>query len=317
MLHQLSLISKSVLQTVDDWIWPLPPRPQKKHFNGVSMFSSTWRATGLPHRIAKAAVKEWGPMIAHMCFTKMPTRCIRTRWGSTDSVEAKFKLCQPYLEPVLRRVFAKELAQRDKRAAKAAAAALAAAGAPADGGPLPLPDIGPAPKRAQRPGEDIENAFRDEEKAKRCSVVDLAGNRSFCAQVVISLVAKSEIQKLMIWEQARVRDFNKAKKKYETDGRVYLGPTPLSLLVCHHAKEVDANIDGLLADGSLTDSRRWGPVWALLPDALHASARQLIVTAVLVVKCSFKLRILDKASASVVFLLASAGVCARARRCSS
>ena len=79
----------------------------------------------------------------------------RTRWGSVDNVEAKHRDTQPYQEKVFRKCFAKELAQRDKRRVR----------------------------RTPVPGADAEQLFRDEQKTQRCTMVDLAANGCFKAQV--------------------------------------------------------------------------------------------------------------------------------------
>ena len=90
MMHLLHLVVKSVLVIMDAWTWP-SMKPPKKHFVGVSTFSSTWRQTGMPTRIVKAAVRVCGHAVAERFFTNMPSRCIRTRWGSVDAVETTIK----------------------------------------------------------------------------------------------------------------------------------------------------------------------------------------------------------------------------------
>ena len=199
----------------------------------------------------------------------------RTRWGSVDNVEAKHRDTQPYQEKVFRKCFAKELAQRDKRRVR----------------------------RTPVPGADAEQLFRDEQKTQRCTMVDLAANGCFKAQVLISLGAKVEVQNSLLWMQKRVKEQNASMKEAASNGTVYLGPTPLSKWVCGKAAEIDAAIGKKLDDQALT-ANLWGNVWALLPEDLHPAARQLIVTTVLTVKASFQIRVIDKIiSAPLLFLL--------------
>ena len=78
LLHQLHLIVKAVLVVMDNWDWPVAVQPPKKHFAGVSLFSSLWRSTGTSTNIVKAATLEFGSSIAEQFFASCPSQCIRT-----------------------------------------------------------------------------------------------------------------------------------------------------------------------------------------------------------------------------------------------
>jgi hypothetical protein len=86
-------------------------------------------------------------------------------------------------------------------------------------------------------------------------------------------------------------------------GDEYMGPTPLSLLVCGQAEVFSDDINALLEESAMWDPTKFGPLLLLLPDELQSSARDLITSVVLLVRANWDFRILRDVQDYPVLLL--------------
>ena len=89
------------------------------------------------------------------------------------------------------------------------------------------------------------------------------------------------------WIQKQKGTFNKLLKMARESGHSYLGPTPMSELVCNMAATIDTEFNELLSDVAQRDIGRFGLIWHMVPPGLHGTARELIVSLTLRCKASF------------------------------
>ena len=97
--------------------------------------------------------------------------------------------------------------------------------------------------------------------------------------------------------QKRNKEYERAKKT--ADG-TYMGPTPLSDFVCDEAHGTDDRITAILhGDGD----HRLDRIFSFLPEPLHPSARELILSSVLLVRAAWDHKVLSVVSAFPLLLL--------------
>ena len=282
MHHQCHLVVKDLLCVVETWSWGHAlSRGRHRYWPSVAAVANVWRSTGMPARLRAAALEEYEsePLVAKL-FRKLPGRPLRGRWGSIAAVEERLVA----VADSVGRVFSRALG-------------ISAGGHGSDseeeeGAP-------PRPPKRVKPGDEEDKEFQQKQKNYRRTAVVCTNDRFWKAAVEISFVAKKPLTKYFAWAQKRKGELNKLAADAAPDA--YLGPTPLSLLVCGYGKTVVGELEELLGHGA--DLGAWANVWHMIPETAFPSARLLIVSLVLRAMAGWDARVMRRSESYPLVLL--------------
>jgi hypothetical protein len=267
--HKLHLIVRAVLAFLDAWKWPdvescaseIQMVNNLKYFSSISLFSTVWRGPSAAGKISRSAGLAPNVTCEQLnVFRSKPGRVFKGRWGSCESLEGKLRDTCDVIGDVFNRAL--------------------------------KPSVAARPKKPVGPGADEEAKFREEWVTNRATVCELANSKLFLGTVVCSYVCKSSLTHFLAWSSSRVKEHLKRCRLAKVKGEEYMGPTPLSLLVCGQAEVFSDDINALLEESAMWDPTKFGPLLLLLPDELQSSARDLITSVVLLVRANWDFRVL-------------------------
>lgn len=179
--HQLHLIVKQVLATLEAFEWDGDAAIGFKYFNGVSAVAGVWRSTGIATRLHNKAAKLYDDSVALAHFKKIPGRPLKGRWGAVDSIELIIRKALIYIARVFAAVF-KYMGAGKEQATKSG------------------------------PGEEDDQKFQKEQRTCRLISVIVVNKKPFLALVIIiSSTVKASLHHCLLWVQ-------KAKKEMEPPG---------------------------------------------------------------------------------------------------
>ena len=188
------------------------------------------------------------------------------RWGSIDKIETAMMVVLAWLPTILGAVF---------------------------GGLL---------KKRARSTADLEEAlFQDQQRTYRTKSFEAVKSNTFLAMIVISKHTKGALQHFLLWGEKEVRQYNLKVEKGVQNGRVYLGPTPLSQLVSGKAVSLYNDVCGLLSSSS--ETQLFQQAFTLLPAALHFRGRELTMSLILLVAAQWHFRVLVRVQTITLQLL--------------
>ena len=287
-LHQAHLIVRDLLNHLDSFnVGLLGGSSGRRYWSSVATVANQWRSTGVPKKVRRAAEEVHGAgSTAAGAYRKLPGKPLRGRWGSIAAVEQSIIECGPEIGKVFAKALGITLEEAQERDAKKAAAAKAKGGAKAK----PAADPKPNPKKRRKVGDEEAESYRRAQREYRATTIVCTSDAAWLATVQISAKAKEPLSHYTNW-------CLKAKKEYAQNlaaaaPRPYLGPTPLSQLVCTKARQVESELQDLLSDEHCTGV--WAPVWQRIPPAEQPQFRLLIVTLVLRALAGWRARMVQR-----------------------
>ena len=140
-------------------------------------------------------------------------------------------------------------------------------------------------------------------KHYRINAVSATSSNKLLALVFVSSVTKSVLHKFLLWGQKAVKQHNTDIMNARQKHRTYLGPTPLSKLVCGKAEAMWADFNDLLAHDSEYDPNKWQPVFEFVADEHRAEMIELIMMVVLLGASAFEYLILGRTRNMPLLLL--------------
>ena len=87
--HSIHLIFSDFLKVLEALEYPLAHT--KKYVSSLATIANVWRSVGIGAQVRKVAEELQMPTDVRKVFHSRPSRVIRTRWGSVDSIEKKLR----------------------------------------------------------------------------------------------------------------------------------------------------------------------------------------------------------------------------------
>ena len=264
LFHQAQLMCKCLLEILDAWKWEdevdveVAPWPTK-YFNGPSAVSNVWRSPGAAASIRERTTLEFSVDVSEQCCKRTPGRVLRARWFSIDSVEAILVCGIVYIGTIFQFLWP---------AASTRCPVAVAAG----------------------PGSEEEDSYREKVRSCRHNATLLLNTTLFKATLVISFTCKRPLRHFFFWGQKQVKLWNDRRSGAD----VYLGPTPLSMLVCEYAAQIKSDISKLLAPQSIASEEFWVALWPHVPTGCRGAANKLIIRVALALDGSWEYRVMSK-----------------------
>ena len=110
--------------------------------------------------------------------------------------------------------------------------------------------------------------------------------------------------------EQKVREYNQHEKNARSKGTVYIGPTPLSALVCGGAEKVASDLSSLLDEEAWIDQKRRGPLCDFfeqapppIRDEFEDASKTLLVRSVLLVIAGCSARFMARVTGVPLLLL--------------
>ena len=269
------MIAKSQLAFIDSYVFPTLDPPfdslPKPYFTLAATIINVWRSVGMSQKLKAAAEGLGLPPAVKNGFGVMPGRFLRGRWNACASGEKVILEVLLYIGIV----FARAIPEPKKRG----------------GG-------GGGAGAGQEPGADEAQDWKESWKQYKGVARKAAGNKLQLAKTLISYAMKGPITHFMLSAQKRVKEYNKLCEAATKEGRVYLGPTPMSAFVCGWASDVAAEYEALLDPAEWEAGGKWHPLYEIMgpdcPEDIWQSIRVLIISVVYIGAASWEQRMMKK-----------------------
>jgi hypothetical protein len=290
-LHQSHLIVRDLLNHLDGFdLGLLGGGSSRRYWSSVATVANQWRSIGVPKKLRRAAAQIYGADSVNVdSYRKVPGKPLRGRWGTIAAVEQAIIQCGPRIGEVFANALGLALEAAKERDQKAKGKAKA----------KPAADPKPAAKKRRKIGDEEAEDYQSKQREYKASTVVCTSDPLWRATVAVSAQAKGPITAYINWSLGAKRQYN--ERLAACAPRVYLGPTPLSLLVSTKALEVRSQLHGLLLDEHCTGV--WAPLWASVPEAAKPQMRLLIVTLVLRALAGWQARMVHRADKFPLALL--------------
>ena len=201
------------------------------YYNGLSAVNGSWRNTGNNRLIKAAAKTEFGEHVAETYFKSAPGRCLKQRWLSAESTESRISDAVVYIGGVWSAVWGGLLPAGEPGSTQSHGAA------------------GKGGGRGKGAGAGTDNDEDDDYtkrlRRQRTLATTLLNSWQFLVLVIVSITIKTPLVHFMAWLQKSGKEHRAAMTQAAAEGRTYLGPTPLSIIVADFCSVTEKKMNDL------------------------------------------------------------------------